>query len=165
VAAVTLPFVVDEPELEQQERALAASGEARLDGLVALAWHLRQRNGRRASEIAAEARALAAQLALGEASARSAGLRLALVDAEVGWCQADYDGAQRLVDGVIASTRDARDLADTAAAADAHWLAATLASDLGDTEVRDASLQACETLACRLDDAQRTLIAQTYIAR
>ena len=165
VRAVTIPFVVDEQALEQQERALAPAGEARLDGLVALAWHLRQRNGRRAVEVAAEARALAAQLALGEGSTRSTALRLALVDAEVLWGQADYDAAQRLVDSVIQSTVDARNLADTAAAADAHWLLANLASDLGDTELRDAALQACETLARRLDDAQRTLMTQACIAR
>jgi len=162
---VTLPFVIDEQMLEQQERALATSGEARLDGLVALAWHLRQRDGGRATRIAAEARALATQLKLGDASTRAATLRLALVDAEVAWGRADYDGAQRLVDEVLAVTRDARNLADTAAAADAHWLRANLASDLGDTELRDASLQACETFARRLDDAQRTLIAQACIAR
>jgi len=165
VRAVTLPFVIDEQVLEQQERALAAAGQERLDGLVALAWHLRQRNGRRATEIAAEARALATQLALGEASMRAAALRLALVDAEVCWGKADYDGAQRLVDEVLAATNEARNLSDTAAAADARWLLSNLANDLGDTELRDASLQACETLARRLDDAQRTLIAQACIAR
>src|SRR4051812_38418809 len=101
VRAVILPFVIDEQALEQRERALAASGADRLDGLVALAWHLRQRNGRRATEIAGEARALAGQLALGDASMRGTSLRLALVDAEVCWGRADYDGAQRLANEVL----------------------------------------------------------------
>jgi len=165
MSAVPLSFVVGEPELEQQERALAASGLARLEGLVTLAWHLRQRDGRRATDLAAEARALGEQLAVGDASSRATALRLALVDAEVCWGRSDYEAAQRLVDGVLAAAGDARNLADIAATADAHWLDAALASDLGDTERRDASLQACERLARRLDDTQRTLIAQAAIAR
>ena len=162
MSAVPLPFVVDEQELEQQERALAASGEARLTGLVHLAWHLRQRDGRRASELALEARELMPQLALGETRARAVTMRLALVDAELAWGRADYDTARRLVGE---ATDAARTLGDLAGAADALWLDAQIAVDLGDPAMRDGSLQSCEEFARRLDDPQRTLIAQGAIAR
>ncbi len=162
MSAVPIPFVVDEQELEQQERALAPSGEARLIGLVPLAWHLRQRDGKRAAELAREARELLRQFELGESRARAMALRLALVDAEVSWGLADYAHAQRLVDDAIEAAQASGDLA---AAADARWIDASLASDLGDTVRRDESLQACEALAQRLDDLQRTLIARAAAAR
>jgi len=162
VSAVPLPFVVDEQELEQQERTLAASGEARLAGLVHLAWHLRQRNGKRAAELAREARELMPQLALGETRVRATAMRLALVDAELSWGRADYGNARRLV----AEAREAaQSSGDLAAAADALWVDAQIAVDLGDPAMRDASLQGCEEFARRLDDPQRTLIAQAAIAR
>ena len=162
MSAVPLPFVVDEQELEQQERTLAASGEARLAGLVHLAWHLRQRDGKRAAELAREARELMPQLALGETRVRATAMRLALVDAELSWGRADYGNARRLV----AEAREAaQSSGDLAAAADALWVDAQIAVDLGDPAMRDASLQGCEELARRLDDPQRTLIAQAAIAR
>ena len=162
MSAVPLPFVVDEQELEQQERTLAASGEARLAGLVHLAWHLRQRNGKRAAELAREARELMPQLALGETRVRATAMRLALVDAELSWGRADYGNARRLV----AEAREAaQSSGDLAAAADALWVDAQIAVDLGDPAMRDASLQGCEEFARRLDDPQRTLIAQAAIAR
>ena len=162
MSAVTIPFVVDEHELEQQERALAPSGEARLSGLVPLAWHLRQRDGQRAAALAGEARELMRQFELGETRARAIALRLALVDAEVRWGLADYEHAQRLVDDAIEAARVS---GDVAAGADARWIDAALASDLGDTVRRDDSLQAFEALARALDDQQRTLVARAAIAR
>jgi len=164
VSAPPIPFVVDEQELEHQERALAGSGQARLTGLVTVAWHLRQRDGKRAAELAREARQLIAQpeTALAESTARSLSLRLALVEAEISWGQADFEQAQRLVDDAMALAQATGDLA---AAADAHWIAASLAGDLGETARRDEALQACEALAHRLDDEQRMLIAQGATAR
>jgi diguanylate cyclase (GGDEF)-like protein len=164
VSALSIPFVVDAHELEQQERALAASGEARLTGLVSLAWHLRQRDGKRAAELASEARQSLATLepALGASKARAIDLRLSLVEAEISWGLADFEQAQRLVDDVKAQAEASGDLA---AAADAHWIDASLAGDLGETARRDEALQACEALAGRLDDEQRMLIAQGALAR
>lgn len=45
-------------KLEQLERTLGASGEARLTGMAPLAWHLRQRDGPRAPALAREGREL-----------------------------------------------------------------------------------------------------------
>ena len=162
MSAPSIPFVVDGHELEQLERTLGASGEARLTGLVPLAWQLRQRDGQRAAQLAREARQLMSGLELGEPRARAISLRLTLVEAEVSWGLADYEQAQRLVDEAIALAQASDDIA---AAADAHWIDASLASDLGDTARRDESLQACEALARRLGDTQRMLIAQAATAR
>ena len=159
---MVLPFVVDDQELEHQERALASSGQARLDGLAALAWHLRQRDGKRAGEFVREARELLAGTAPGGDAARATALRLALVDAELGYGRADFDGAQRLVDEALEAGQA---IGDLAVAADASWLAAAIASELGDNLRRDACLQDCEAFARQLDDPQRTLIAQAAIAR
>ena len=154
MSAESIPFVVDEQELEHQERALAASGEDRLPALVSLAWHLRQRDGKRAATLAREARQSMAQgeLALGESNVRTLDLRLTLVDAEIHWGQADFEQAQRLVDEAMTQARASGDLA---AAADAHWIDASLAGDLGDTARRDEGLQACEALARRVGEQTR----------
>ena len=162
MSTIVLSFVADDQALQHQERSLAPAGQARLDDLVALAWHLRQRDGRRAAEFVRQARELLAGDGADGHAARATALRLALVDAELAYGRADHDGAQRLVDDSLAA---ARLLGDLAAAADASWLDAAIASDLGDNARRDASLQACEDFARRLDDPQRTLIAQAAIAR
>ncbi|MFL6700361.1 MAG: diguanylate cyclase [Vitreoscilla sp.] len=162
MSAAFIPFVVDSHELEQLERTLGASGESRLSGLAPLAWHLRQRDGPRAAELAREGRELMSRLELDEPRARAISLRLTLVEAEVTWGLADYEQAQRLVDGAMTLAQAS---GDTAAAADAHWIAASLASDLGDTARRDESLQACEAMARQLGDTQRMLIAQAATAR
>lgn len=91
MSAAFIPFVVDSHELEQLERTLGASGESRLSGLAPLAWHLRQRDGPRAAELAREGRELMSRLELDEPRARAISLRLTLVEAEVTWGLADYE--------------------------------------------------------------------------
>jgi len=162
VTAVPVAFVVDAQELEHQERSLGGSGDARLARLVGLAWHLRQRDGSRAAELAREARQGVTALQLSQAEAGPLLRRLALVDAELAWGAADYDTGLRLAGDVAAAALAAGDLA---AEADAHWVDASIASDLGDAARRDRSLQACEAAARRLGDRQRTLIAQAAVAR
>ena len=162
VSAVSIPFVVDQQELERQERALPAFGASRLQALVPLAWHLRQRDGKRAAELVREARELIAQSPLDAQQERTLVLRLDLVDAELCWGHADYERAQRVTGEALAMARSSGDLA---AAADALWVDAQVAVDLGDPVRRDASLQSCEDCARQLDDRQRTLIAQGAIAR
>ena len=127
-----------------------------------LAWHLRQRDGKRAAELVREARELIAQSPLDAQQERTLVLRLDLVDAELCWGHADYERAQRGTGEALAMARSSGDLA---AAADALWVDAQVAVDLGDPVRRDASLQSCEDCARQLDDRQRTLIAQGAIAR
>jgi diguanylate cyclase (GGDEF)-like protein len=162
MSVASIPFVIDDQELERQELALAPVGAARLTGLVSLAWHLRQRDGRRAGELSQQAREMIAQRDADPQQARSTALRLTLVDAEVCWLLADYGTALRLASAAVEA---AQQMGDGAIGADAHWIRAQVASDLGDTALRDISLQACEGLAQRLDDPQRALIARAAIAR
>jgi hypothetical protein len=149
MSVASIPFVIDDQELERQELALAPVGAARLTGLVSLAWHLRQRDGRRAGELSQQAREMIAQRDADPQQARSTALRLTLVDAEVCWLLADYGTALRLASAAVEA---AQQMGDGAIGADAHWIRAQVASDLGDTALRDISLQACEGLAQRLDD-------------
>ena len=162
MSVATIPFVSDDRERERQELILAAAGAARLAGRVSLAWHLRQRDGRRAGELALKAREMIALPEIELAQARWGALRLALVDAEACWLRADDDTARRLA---IEAVESAQQMGEDAAAADAHWIRAQVASDLGNTLLRDTSLQACEALARRLVDAQRALIAHAAFAR
>lgn len=162
MSLVSIPFVIDDQALERLELNLAAAGPARLIGLVSLAWHLRQRDGRRAGELAQQAREMFAQSHGDPVQAHWIAMRLSLVDAELCWLRADYDTAQGLASQVIESALQA---GDAAAGADGHWIRAQVASDLGDTVLRDTALQACELVAQQLDDPQRALIAHAAIAR
>ena len=74
-----------------------AQGRARLDALVPLAWHLRQRDSARARELVAEAQALWAQVELPSAVYEQYMARLALVGGEINILFGDWGAAQSQV--------------------------------------------------------------------
>lgn len=108
----------------------AQSGEPSALTLTTLAWHLRQRDGKRALELADEADALLAarhntkSFELSRASAR-----LLLVRAEVSLLMADVPAAERSMR--FAAERFA-ELGDRTGLGDAHWVAASIAVTQGD---------------------------------
>jgi diguanylate cyclase (GGDEF)-like protein len=158
-----IPFVVAEGEVDRLERQLGVlAGVDRLPVLVSLAWQLRQRDGRRAAALAQEARAMLPLPGDRDAGQRRQALRLALAEAEVHWQFVEYDDARRLADE---SVLEAALLGDTVAGADAHWILATLANDLGDMPLRDASFAACEAHAEAAGDDRRATIAKAAMAR
>jgi diguanylate cyclase (GGDEF)-like protein len=142
-------FALDD-ELAVWEAQLAPlQGQARLDLLVTLAWHLRQRSPARARGMALEAAPLVAQL---PAPARQqAEARLMLVEGEAKWLFGELDAAAALA-GQAMRLFDAH---DAAGCADAHWLRAWIEIDRGDSAEGDRAMAAAADAARRAGDSVR----------
>ena len=137
-------------------------GAARLSVLVTLSWHLRQRDSRRAQALDEEAQVILSRCELPEAEHQLIIARLLLVRAEIKWLQADLSVAD------AHATRALRlfiNFNDEVGAADAHWIAAWIASDRGYSAARDAGLEACASHARLANDAMRADIADAALAR
>ncbi|MCV2352856.1 diguanylate cyclase [Paucibacter sp. B2R-40] len=128
---------------------------------VALAWHLRERDSRRAVSLAQQA---LAELALGSAddpqTARHR-LRLQLLLAECHWLFAELDLAESQTRAII---QEAKRLPDILVLADAHLLLAHIAGDRGDLAGRYAELDATAAMAVGSGDDFRMEFAQLCIA-
>lgn len=107
--------------------------------LMSLAWHLRQRDCKRALQLADEADALlAAQHNTKSFELSRAGARLLLVRAEVSLLLADVPAAERSMR--FAAERFA-ELGDRIGLGDGHWLAASIALTQGDGKPVSDSLE------------------------
>lgn len=154
-------FVLDD-ELAQFEQALSAPQAAlRLDALVTLAWHLRQRDVPRARACAQQAQAL---LGAPGAAQSGAAARLLLVEGEARWLFGALDEARALADQAYAQF-DTID--DARGRIDARWLRAGIEIDRGNSveverELSAGSLEAqqCgETTRHDVFDAAAALLA------
>ncbi|MEN9867377.1 MAG: hypothetical protein RL748_2967, partial [Pseudomonadota bacterium] len=137
-------------------------GRARLSVLVALCWHLRQRNPRRALALIDEIKLTLGRCELSEAEHQCTIARLLLVRAEIKWLQADLTEADALV---TESAQMFIEHGDRTGNADANWIAAWIASDRGHSAARDASLEACASHARAANDNMRLDIAEAALAR
>ena len=155
-------FTVDE-HVAQWEAALPSlRGVDRLPVLLPLCWHLRQRDTRRALQLADDAGSLLAQAALepGQRAAHQA--RLDLVRAEARWLDGELDAA--LAGGADVLQRFTT-LLDHAGCADSHWLLAWIAVDRGDHAASDSAFAAAARHAELAGDALRNTLAEAAIAR
>ncbi len=134
-------------------------GAARLDVLLQLAWHLRQRDPARARSVALEAAPLAALLPPAQRGAAEA--RLLLVEGEALWLSGELDGARALAARALAAFDDA---ADWAGAADACWLRAWIGVDGGDLADSDAAMAQAADAARRAGDGVRIDICDAAAA-
>ncbi|HAT30141.1 MAG TPA: GGDEF domain-containing protein, partial [Janthinobacterium sp.] len=143
-------FVFDD-ELALWEAELAShSGLARLNLLTKLAWHLRQRDGARARQLAQDAQALLALLPPDGRAALQA--RFTLIEAEAAWLLGQLDAAQALAEQALAGFgSEGADIGS----ADAHWLLAWIAVDGGHAGVCDAELDLAALDAAAAGDAVR----------
>jgi signal transduction histidine kinase/tetratricopeptide (TPR) repeat protein len=155
-------FADDDAVARWELDLLPLRGIARLPLLLPLAWHLRQRDGRRAQELAREAADLLPAARLPDAARASVEARLQLVDGEIRWLAGELDAAAALASRaqeVFAAQGDHTGLAD------AHWLKAWIAVDRGNHGQRDTELEACSRAAHAAGDEQRANIADAVQAR
>lgn len=155
-------FATDDEVARWELALLPLLGTARLQLLLPLAWHLRQRDGQRATALAAEARDLLPLGGLDPHVHSIARARLLLLQAEVDWLRGELDEAEaraRLAFDTLCS------LDDTRGCADAHWLRAWIAVDRGDHQRCTLELEQAVLLARRAGDATRVTIAEAAIAR
>ena len=140
----------------------APAGDQRLALLVQLAWHLRQRDTKRALRLAGEVEALLQGTGLPAGQKRRIAARMTLVRGEAEWLFARLAQAEPLV---LRALDEFGALDDRLGCADAHWLLAWIAVDKGRLDLRDAELGAAESEALAGGDAVRAGIAQAAMAR
>jgi len=157
-----LLFADDDAVAQWELELLPLRGIARLPVLLPLAWHLRQRDGKRAQELAREASALLPAAHLPDDARASLEARLQLVDGEIRWLLGELDAAASLASRAL-EVFDAQD--DHIGRADAHWLKAWISVDRGNHGQRDAELEACSAAAHLAGDEQRATVADAVQAR
>ena len=123
-------FALSEEVNALEAKLSALTGSNRRPELIALAWALRQRDCRRALQLADEADTLLSDAGLGLDSITSErdAARLLLVRGEVSWLFAELDAAEAQAQAAI--TRFNR-LNDRIGAGDAQWLLASIWLDRG----------------------------------
>lgn len=153
-------FALDDEVAHLEQILASANGNARIHALLALSWQLRQRDTRRAVELADQVAALLAHSDLPEPEAAALQARLLLVRAEAKWLWLELDAAQTLAQTALASFAG---LDQPHGCADAHWLLSLLAQARGDTASRLCHLVAMEAAAG--SDPVRCLMAQAQQAQ
>lgn len=155
-------FVV-EAEISQLETELPSQrGTGRLAAMVELSWHLRQRDCRRALELADECDAALAKAAIDIRERALLAARLQLVRGVIHLLFVRLDLAE-------SSAREALALfsahADHAGCSDAHGLLGALANDRGNTAARAREWATAVAYAKQADDSIRLDMAESELAR
>ena len=155
-------FADDNAVAQWELELLPLRGIARLPLLLPLAWHLRQRDGKRAQELAGEVSALLPSARLPDEARASIEARLQLIDGEIRWLQGELDAASNLSSRALEvfETQD-----DNIGCVDAHWLRSWISVDRGNHGQRDAELEACANAAHAAGDWQRCNIVDAVQAR
>ena len=123
----TLDFYALDDDVAVLQAHIDAASVPELPKLVALAWHLRQRNCSKALALADQAQALSS-LELPSLQRTLFSARLVLVRAEVQYLFADLDSAFALADSALNTFMGAGDLQGVG---DAHWTLALIWADRG----------------------------------
>ena len=157
-------FTVDENVAKWETALPSLHGVDRLPTLLPLAWHLRQRDTRRAVALAGEALQLLAQpdSALPEPERDASCARMQLVLAEAQWLGGELDAAHAAAAAALARFTE---LGEHAGRADSYWLLAWIAVDRGDHAGSDAAFAASAEAASHGRDELRTLMSEAAIAR
>ena len=153
-------FVLNEEVAAWTAALPALHGAERLDILLRLAWHLRQRDTPRALALADQTDALLA--GAHDAEAMRARARLMLVRSEAKWLFGQLHVANDMAQQA-ASMFDA--CADLAGACDAALLQAAIAVDRDDPAGRDVCVNAVLEQAKALDDNERYPLLQLKLAQ
>lgn len=158
-------FATDEAVSVLEATLDTAVGDERLQALVAVAWQMRQRDSQRAVALVKEARATLPQSSLLSAEQLRLTARLDLIDAEAQWLVGEIDASKALAENALRCFESSVVMSsDLLGCADAHWLLAWLALDVGDGIRRDAGLEAMATASAELDPIRLT-VAQAALAR
>lgn len=152
-------------QMQALEAAYAESqeqgGTASLHLLINLAWHLRQRDTRRALTIVDQIYDLLPQAALFEHEYKQVCARLLLVRGEAKWLFAELDASVVLAERAL---QQFCQLNDPIGCADAHWLQAWIANDRGQYARHDEEMEAMARCALEAQDPLRADLAQAALA-
>ncbi len=131
-------FALNESVTALEATLISFNGEARLDVLIALAWHLRQRDCQRALLLASEADLVLSHAVIEPLGRELRLARLSLVRAEVCWLFGELDTALAHADSAISVFERH---GDTIGSGDARWLLVSVEVDRGNTAQRDLRLE------------------------
>ncbi|MES2071484.1 MAG: ATP-binding protein [Pseudomonadota bacterium] len=154
-------FVTNEDVVQLEGMLPALQDAARLPGLVALAWHLRQRDTRRAVLLAAEADTLLIKSGLAEQQRRRMGARLLLVHGEAKWLFAELEDAQHLAERAV---HEFSELGDLIGGADAHFLLGSIVLSRGNPSRVVSEMEAAAACARAAGDQVREELAEGGLA-
>lgn len=157
-----MEMFVSDDEVERLEAGLSATQDAtRLATLIQLAWHLRQRDTRRAlqwlDEFERQSIGAVHDLALLERWRARSGL----IRAEAAWLFADLPSAKA---GAEAALERFQCLHDRAGACDANFLRASIAADEGEFSLAEETFKLAVHEARRANDRLRTSVLEALIA-
>jgi len=155
-------FALNDVVARLEAELTSAQGVDRMALLLALAWHLRQRNTRRALDVAGELEGMLVSAILPAVERSSVEGRITLIRAEAEWLFA------RLAEAELLARRALELFAwlnDQVGCADAHWLLAWIAVDGGKLDVSDAEFEASNRAAVAASDLTRAGIAQAAMVR
>ncbi|GGC82799.1 ATP-binding protein [Undibacterium terreum] len=154
-------FVTNEDVLQLEGGLPTLEGDARLHGLVTLAWYVRQRDTRRAIALAAEADALLATSGLPESQRRGLRARLSLVHGEAKWLFADLEDARQLAEQAV---HEFQLLDDRLGSSDAHFLLGSIVVSLGNPLRVASEMEAAASYAREAGDKVREELAEGGLA-
>jgi signal transduction histidine kinase len=137
-------------------------GADRIQVLLPLAWHLRQRDTARALLLAREALGLLPAAGLTPEQCALAEGRMALIRAEASWLFGKLAEAQEQAESILDACSRMRAPIECA---DACWLMAAIALDRGDHAALDARFSQAAEAARRGGDELRALLAEAAHAR
>lgn len=155
-------FILNDEITRRETELPLLSGDACIEGLTQLSWHLRQRDTQRAISLADRAQDLLAHSQLSENEQKRIHARLQLVYGEAKWLFADLANAQTMA---LHALNVFTVLQDWEGCADAHWLLAWIAIDSGNLSESDAQFEASATMAERAQDTLRAKVAEAALAR
>ncbi|MEP7156724.1 MAG: EAL domain-containing protein [Betaproteobacteria bacterium] len=154
-------YVLDD-EVARCEAALLSLRDGRAAASVELAWHLRQRDTRRALALADQAERELPLSRLSDRECKQLAARVALVRGEGHWLFAELDSAEAQANQAL---KEFTVLDDALGCADAHWLLGWIASDRGLSAHRDSEWTAMAVEAQRGGDSLRVDVADADLAR
>ncbi len=144
-------------EVDRFEAQLAAAGQTReLELVLALAWHLRQRDSQRALALADEAQRLLLLSNRSEAECALTTGHLQFIRAEAAWLIGDLERAETLA--AVAEAQYAAQN-EQIGVGDVYWLRTALAFDRGDFRQSVSAADAAAAAYGKTEDTQRRRMA------
>ncbi|HEY8024430.1 MAG TPA: ATP-binding protein [Burkholderiaceae bacterium] len=154
-------FALDTEVAQLEADLQCRRGGSRLDVLVPLAWHLRERDTRRALELATEAQTLLSEAGVAEHERQRMAARMCLISGEAKWLFSELLEAHKLARQALQVFEA---LGDFAGCSDVHWLLASISSDDHTIADTDGELEQCAADADRAGDRLRGDVARAFIA-
>lgn len=160
-------FVPNEDVTHWDEQLPLLNGSQRLTMLVALAWQFRQRDTNYSLQLADQADQLLVTFSSGDIDRRELArlrARLLLVRAEAKWLMAKFTEAEQIVADAFRIFLAIDNDDGKKGCCDVHYLLASIALARGDRTLLVAELELATIAALAANDAEREVMAQSFLA-